>query len=139
MSNDAGDNDEAASRQRQGHSPAEWITLLISSLLIAAVVAAVGYFTLTRGGLPPAFQTELQSSETRAGSDQFYLPVTVTNTGDEPAQQVRVRVELKSGETTETAVFTLEILASGASEEGVAVFTHDPAESEVRAEVESFL
>jgi uncharacterized protein (TIGR02588 family) len=136
---DSGKTSEDSSQQdRRGHSPAEWITLLISGLLIAAVVAAVCYFTLTRGDLPPTFQAELQSVETRAGSEQFYLLV-VTNTGDEPAQEVRVRVELQTGETTETAVFTLELLAAGASEEGVAVFMRDPSEGEVRAVVESFL
>jgi uncharacterized protein (TIGR02588 family) len=137
---DSGTTSEDSSHHDQGgHSPAEWITLLISGLLIAAVVAAVCYFTLTRGNLPPTFQTELQSVETRAGSEQFYLTVMVKNIGDEPAQEVRVRVELQTGETTETAVFTLELLAAGASEEGVAVFMRDPSEGEVRAVVESFL
>ncbi|MDQ2655551.1 MAG: hypothetical protein M3Z20_21180 [Chloroflexota bacterium] len=139
MSDSGKTSEDASPQARHGHSPAEWITLLISSLLIAAVVVAVGYFQFTRGDLPPTFQAELQSAETRTGSDQFYVPVTVTNIGDEPAQDVRVRVELHAGETTETAVFTLEILAPGASEEGVAVFAHDPSQGEVRAVVESFL
>jgi uncharacterized protein (TIGR02588 family) len=139
MSDDASANQAAQHGQRKGHSPAEWITLLISALLIAAVVVAVGYFTLTRGDLPPTFRAEPQLTDTRTASGQFYLPVSVTNSGDEPAQEVRVRVELQSGETTETATFTLELLAPGASEEGVAVFAHDPADGEVRAVVESFL
>ncbi len=138
--NDSSETKEGTTTgQRQGHSPAEWITLLISGMLIAAVVAAVGYFTLTRGDLPPTFRTEPQGAETRPGSNQYYLPVTVTNTGDEPAQDVRVRVELQTGETTETAIFTLELLAPGGSEQGVAVFMHDPSAGEVRAVVESFL
>jgi uncharacterized protein (TIGR02588 family) len=139
MSNSGKTNEGSSAQERQGHSPAEWITLLISSLLIAAVVVAVGYFEFTGGDLPSTFQAEPQSVETRAGSAQFYLPVTVTNTGDEPAQDVRVRVELRTGETTETAVFTLELLAPGASDEGVAVFAHDPSAGEVSALVESFL
>jgi uncharacterized protein (TIGR02588 family) len=138
MSDSGKPNEDPSPHERRGHSPAEWITLLISSLIIEAVVVAVGYFELTGGDLPPTFQAEPQSAETRAGSDQFYLPVTVTNTGDEPAQDIRVRVELRTGETTETAVFTLELLAPGASEEGVAVLTHDPSQGEVRAVVESF-
>ncbi len=123
----------------RGHSLAEWTTLVISSLLIAAVVVAVGYFSLTRGDLPPTFQTEAQAAEQRAGSDQFYVPVMVTNTGDEAAQEIRVRVELHAGETTESAIFTLELLAAGASEEGVAVFTRDPSAGDVHVTVESFL
>lgn len=137
---DSGQTSEASAHQEHhGHSPAEWITLLISGLLIAAVVVAVGYVELTRGDEPPAFQTDVQQVETRTSSKQFYVPVTVTNTGDRPAQDIRVRVELRTGETTETAIFTLELLAPGAIEEGVAVFTRDPAEGEVRAQVESFL
>jgi uncharacterized protein (TIGR02588 family) len=133
------ETNEDSSQERQGHSPAEWITLLFSGLLIAAVVVAVGYFEFSRGDAPPTFEVEPESVETRAGSGHYYLPVTVTNIGDEPAQDVRVRVELHTGETTETAVFTLDLLAPGASEEGVAVFTHDPSAGEVRAVVESFL
>ena len=139
MSDSGKTNEDSSPQERHGHSPAEWITLLISGLLIAAVVVAVGYFELTGGDLPPTFQTEAQKAETRSGSDQFYLPVTVTNTGDEAAQEVRVRVELQTGENTETAVFTLELVAPGASDQGVAVFTHDPSAGEVRAVVESFL
>jgi uncharacterized protein (TIGR02588 family) len=139
MSDSGKTNEDSSPQVRRGHSPAEWITLLISGLLIAAVVVAVGYFEVTSGDLPPTFQAEPQQAETRAGSDLFYVPVTVTNTGDEPAQEVRVRVELHTDETTDTAVFTLELLAPGASEEGVAVFTQDPSEGEIRAVVESFL
>lgn len=138
MSRSAESSEDSSQQGRHRHSAAEWTTLLISGLLIAAVVAAVGYFALTRGNLPPTFQVEPQSAETRADSAQFYVPVTVTNTGDEPAQEVRVRVELQTGETMETAVFTLDLLASGASDEGVVVFTHDPAAGEVQAVVESF-
>lgn len=139
MSDSGKTNEDAASHERRGHSPAEWITLLVSGLLIVAVVIAVGYFELTRGDKPPTFLAEPQGTETRAESDLFYIPVTVTNTGDEPAEEVRVRVELHTGDSTETAVFTLELVVAGASEEGVAVFTHDPAAGEVRAVVESFL
>ena len=138
MSKSAEPNENSSHQRRRGHSPAEWITFLMSGLLIAAVVAAVGYFAPTRGDLPPTFQAAPQSAETRPGSAQFYVPVTVTNTGDEPAQQVRVRVEVQTNETTETAVFTLDLLAPGASDEGVAVFTHDPSAGDLRAVVESF-
>ncbi len=138
MSDSGQRKDDASNQERRGHSPAEWITLLISGLLIAAVVAAVGYFELTRGDLPASFQVEPQRAETRAGSGQFYLPIVVTNAGDEPAQEVRVRIDVHTGDSTETAVFTLDLVAAGASEEGVAVFTQNPADGEVRAVVESF-
>ena len=139
MSGSGKTSEGSSSSQRHGHSPAEWITLLISGLIIAAVVAAVAYFSFTRGDRPPTFQADVQTAETHTGSDQFYLPVTVTNTGDEPAQDVRVRVELRSGGVTETATFTLELLAAGASDEGVVVFMRDPSTGEVGAVVESFL
>ena len=137
---DAGEQEgKRSGRDRQGHSPAEWVTLILSSLLIAGVVVAVGYLTLTRGDAPPSFTAEPQPAETRGDPGVFYVPVTVTNTGDEPAQQIQVRVELQSGEQTETAVFTIELLAVGESEEGTAVFQSDPSQGRVTAVVESFL
>jgi uncharacterized protein (TIGR02588 family) len=119
------------------HTPAEWTTLLLSALLILAVTGAVAYFSLTGGNQPAAFTAEPGDAELR--EEQFYLPVTVTNTGDEPAQDVRVRVELRTDDAIETAVFTLELLPAGATEEGTAIFASDPAQGEVTAAVESFL
>lgn len=131
--------DDPPGGPHQGHSAAEWITLVLSSLLIAGIVASVAYFTVTRGDAPPSFVAETQSAETRGDPGVFYVPVTVTNIGDEPAQQIQVRVELQSGEQTETAVFTIELLAAGESEEGTAVFRTDPARGEMQTVVESFL
>jgi uncharacterized protein (TIGR02588 family) len=139
MSNTDNQAGNRTASQRKRHSPAEWITLILSSLLIAAVVGAVIYLTVTRGDAPPSFTAEPQTAERRGDGGVFYLPVTVTNTGDEPAQQIQVRVELQSGEQTETAVFTIELLAAGESEDGTAVFQSDPAQGDVTAVVESFL
>lgn len=136
---DAGEHEgKRSGRERQGHSPAEWVTLILSSLLIAGVVVAVGYLTLTRGDASPSFTAEPQPAETRGDPGVFYVPVTVTNTGDEPAQEIQVRVELQSGEQTETAVFTIELLAAGESEEGTAVFRSDPGQGQLQAVAESF-
>jgi uncharacterized protein (TIGR02588 family) len=139
MSETRNQKGEQSGKERQGHSAAEWITLILSTLLIAGVAGAVGYFTVTRGDAPPSFTAEPQPAETRGGTEGFYLPVTVTNTGDEPAQAIQVRVELQSGDQTETAVFTIELLAAGESEEGTAVFRDDPSQGEIQAVVESFL
>jgi uncharacterized protein (TIGR02588 family) len=131
--------DEPSGKKRQGHSAAEWVTLVLSSLLIAGVSVAVAYFTITSGDAPPSFTTEPQPAETRGNTEEFYLPVTVTNTGDEPAQEIQVRVELQSGDQTETAVFTIDLLAAGESEEGTAVFQSDPSQGAIQAVVESFI
>jgi uncharacterized protein (TIGR02588 family) len=139
MSDPGKQEGDASGKPRQGHSAAEWITLVLSSLLIAGVAGAVIFFTVTRGDTPPSFTMESQPAETRGDTEGYYLPVTVTNTGDEPAQQIQVRVELQSGDQTETAVFTIELLAAGESEEGTAVFRTDPSQGEIQAVVESFV
>ena len=130
---------EPSGKKRQGHSAAEWITLILSSLLIAGVAGAVAYFTITGGDVPPSFAVEPQPAETRGDPGIFYVPVQVTNTGDEPAQEIQVRVELQSGEQVETAVFTIDLLAAGESEEGTAVFQSDPSQGEIQTVVESFI
>lgn len=137
---DMGEEDgEPSGTPRQGHSAAEWITLVLSSLLIAGVAGGVAYFTIMRGDAPPSFTAEPQPAETRGGDPGiFYVPVLVTNTGDEPAQEIQVRVELQSGEQTETAVFTIDLLAASEREEGTAVFRSDPSLGEIQAVVESF-
>ena len=139
MSDTRKQEDEPSGKQRQGHSAAEWITLILSSLLIAGVAGAVVYFTITHGDAPSSFTTEPQPAETRGDPGIFYVPVQVTNTGDEPAQEIQVRVELQSGDQTETAVFTIDLLAAGESEEGTAVFRSDPSQGEIQTVVESFV
>lgn len=138
MSDPGQQEGRASGKKRQGHSAAEWITLILSSLLIAGVTGAVAYFTITRGDAPPSFAAVPQPAETRGDPGIFYVPVQVTNTGDEAAQEIQVRVELQSWEQTETAVFTIDLLAASESEEGTAVFRSDPSQGEVQAVVESF-
>jgi uncharacterized protein (TIGR02588 family) len=139
MSETETQENEPSGKHRQGHSAAEWITLILSSLVIAAVAGTVAFFTITGGDDPASFSAEPQAAATRGDTGKFYLPVTVTNTGDEPAQAIQVRVELKSGDQMEEAFFTIELLAAGESEEGTAVFQVDPSQGEVQAVVESFL
>ncbi|MFT4039432.1 MAG: hypothetical protein QM692_14685 [Thermomicrobiales bacterium] len=135
-----GNGDDAGSpaEARRGHSAAEWTTLIISSLLIAAVAGAVLYFAVTGGDAPPAFTVTPDTAALREDGGSYALPVSVTNTGDLPAQEVTVRVTVTAGDASETSAFTLELVAAGATEEGTVVFSLDPAAGAVTAAVESF-
>jgi flagellar basal body-associated protein FliL len=47
-------------KHRKGHSAPEWITLILSSLVIAAVAGAVGFFTITGGDALPRLPQSLR-------------------------------------------------------------------------------
>jgi len=131
--------DETTATAPRGRSVAEWTTLTISVLLILALVGLVIYVSVNDGNRPPVIETTAETGQILHEGAIYYLPVTVTNHGDETAQEVRIVAEVTTAESEpETAEFTIEVLAGGETMQGTVVFTADPAANPLTVAVNSF-
>jgi uncharacterized protein (TIGR02588 family) len=109
---------------------AEWVSLAISTLLLAAVIGAVTALWISQSKEPARFRVDRGAARNEAG--QYYLPITVTNEGDATGAQVTVEGKLTAGGGEETSATTFDFIPARSRAEGVLVFNHDPASAEVR-------
>ncbi len=105
----------------------------------AAIVAVVVGLLLSRWDdtEPPAFT--ITQRPTRPSSGEFFVPVTVENTGDVAAADVVVVARLLDGDhVVETAEQRLTTLSGDETEEVTFVFRHDPSPVSVQVAVASY-
>lgn len=123
------------SRKGQGESasptrtPAEWVSLAVSLLLLACVVGAILWLWAEEPTGPPRFEVERAAARAEAGL--FHLPVAVKNVGGEAAGQVRLEGRLVTGGREERPAATIDFLPVGAREEVVLIFRGDPSGASV--------
>lgn len=109
---------------------AEWVSLIISILLLAVVVALVVSLWLGQSHQPARFRVESGPIRNEAG--HYYLSIKVTNEGDKTGAQVSVEGKVNSAGGEEAAATTFDFIPARSSVEGVLVFNGDPASAEVR-------
>jgi uncharacterized protein (TIGR02588 family) len=108
---------------------AEWVSLIVSLLLLAGVVGLVVALWISPSGHPARFRVERGPARSEGG--RYYLPVTVINDGDATGAQVTVEGRLAVGGSEETATTTFDFIPARSSAEGVLVFSGDPASAAV--------
>lgn len=122
------------SRKKQGgpalpRTPAEWVALSISLLLLASVVGVILWLWVREPTGPPQFKVERGTARSEAGL--YHLPVAVTNVGGSAAGQVRVEGRLSVGGQDERPVTIIEFLPVRAREEIVLIFRTEPSGASV--------
>ena len=123
-----------------GRSVAEWVTLTVSGLIVAALVGAalVEYFWLDEA---PGVRLDvtLAPEQARQGDDLYYIPFTVENTGSDGAENVAITFAVQQGgETVEESTTRIAFLANGGTATGELVTAFDPASYEISARVSTF-
>lgn len=113
----------------------EWSVFGVSFLVVAGVLAFLGYDALTSDGDPPIIDVRLGAAELRNGV--FVIPVTLENFGDEAAEDVNLEIILvRDGEELETAELAVPFVPRGSTREGWVTFLHDPSQAdEIQAHV----
>lgn len=130
-------NTSNAQRQKT-RSLAEWITLAISTLVLAVIVVLVLYDWQFSKNLPPAFQVEV-SQMIRFTEGRYYVPFTLLNTGGRIARTVQVTAELHTADGgEERGEQQVDFLSGNERKQGGFVFEHDPQEGELVVRVASF-
>ncbi|MEM6450623.1 MAG: TIGR02588 family protein [Cyanobacteria bacterium P01_D01_bin.105] len=119
-------------------SPAEWITLTLSALLLSVLVGLVLYDWQLSKNLPPAFQVEV-SETTRLTQGRYYVPFTLRNTGGRIARTVQVIAELSLPDgDTENGEQQFDFLSGSERKKGSFVFDHNPQDGTLVVRVASF-
>lgn len=109
---------------------AEWVSLIISILLLAGIVATVLALWLNSSDTQARFRVERGAARNEAG--HYYLPIKVTNEGDTTGAQVTVEGKLKVNDKEESASTTFDFIPARSSAEGILIFITDPVSAEVR-------
>ncbi len=112
----------------------EWSVFGLSLLLILGIVAILIHEEMTLNGDPPDPQMVIGAPEAHQG--YFAVPVTVTNRGDETAEQVHLEIVLEMPDGgKETSEFDLPYLPRHAMRKAWVTFFHDPAKGEMKPRV----
>jgi uncharacterized protein (TIGR02588 family) len=120
------------------YSTAEWISLGISSVLLAGVIGAASFLWASEQQRQPPI-LGITQSDTRLSDGEYYVPFTVTNAGGETAESVQVVAELRiDGEVVESGEQTLEFLSSQETTGGAFIFTRNPQDGELVMRVASY-
>lgn len=118
-----------------GESLLEWIAAAIGFLLVAAGVwILVGPDAESRS--PPDIRVEARAPETAAGG--WRMPIRISNTGGQAAEQVRVVAELESNGRRERREATATLVGPRSSEEVAVIFPSDPGAGRVAVWAESY-
>jgi uncharacterized protein (TIGR02588 family) len=106
------------------------VSLAVALLLVTGGVGVVVVLWLNSSNTQARFRVERGAIRNEAG--QYYLPVTVTNEGDETGAQVTVEGRLRGTSGEEKAATIFDFIPARSSAEGVLVFTGEPSTAEVR-------
>jgi len=129
------DRDAEGRRRHPERTTAEWVLFGVSAGIVAVVVGLL--LSAWDGTEPPSFRTT--RGPARAAGGEFFLPVTVENTGDVAAADVVVVAEVvDSGTVVERAEQRLATLSGDETEEVTFVFRRDPSPMSVQVGVASY-
>ncbi|NJL86691.1 MAG: TIGR02588 family protein [Leptolyngbyaceae cyanobacterium SM1_1_3] len=117
---------------------AEWITLGVTTLILAILVALVVYDWRANQSRPPAFQVEIAETA-RVTDGRYYVPFAITNTGGRVARTVQVTAELHlDNADDEAGEQQIDFLSGSERKRGSFVFEHDPQTGELVIRVASY-
>jgi uncharacterized protein (TIGR02588 family) len=124
--------------QRRSRLPAEWFTIAVSSLIVAALVGLILLVWVTQDSRPPILSLTA-GTEIRQEQGYYYVPFTVRNEGGGTAESVQVIGELLiDGEVEEHGEQQIDFLSSREEEEGAFVFSRNPNAGELVLRVASY-
>jgi uncharacterized protein (TIGR02588 family) len=122
-------NSEGAGSKKKGRSAAEWTTLAVSIVVVLTLAGLVVYQYFTEGTAPPIIEVKPVLEQVRHEGETYYIPVEVTNSGEQTAESVEVQLSLSTGESQpETTGFTIQFLAGKETHHQTAAFQNDPAQ-----------
>ena len=118
-------------------NPLEWTVFAISALIFAALVLYLAYDALRRPSAPP--QIEVTTGTIERQGDWWAVPVTITNHGEETAENARVEISLQQDDKdVEVAEVTVAFLPRRSRREAMALFRSDPDGRTVTARAIAF-
>ena len=113
----------------------EWVVFGVGLVLVVCVVGYLVYDGASMGDAPPDIQVTLGAPERRG--DEFHVPVSATNRGDQTAEGVQIEVVLETpaGGEPERSEFGIAFLPRRATRRGWVTFHTDPSAGRLRPRV----
>jgi uncharacterized protein (TIGR02588 family) len=103
----------------------EWSVFAASALLVAATIGYLAWSAVTHDSGEPDLRVTTGRVLARGGV--YVVPIVVRNLGNETAEQVRVEVTLRRGETeVERAQLDLMFVPRSSKRDGWVTFMKDP-------------
>ncbi|MEK6301644.1 MAG: hypothetical protein AABO41_13115 [Acidobacteriota bacterium] len=109
---------------------AEWVSMIISIVLLAGVVGVVIVLWLSPSNEPARFRIDRKAIRNEAS--KYYLPITVTNEGDATGAQVTVEGRLGGSADEQISATIFDFIPAHSSVEGVLIFDTEPTSAELR-------
>lgn len=105
---------------RNTKNPLEWLVFGLSFLLVAGVVAFLGWSAITSEDRPAAFQVETDSPIQVSGS--IVVPIRVKNTGSTTAAEVTVAITARYASSEKESTLTIDFVPHGGTRHARAIF-----------------
>jgi uncharacterized protein (TIGR02588 family) len=120
-------------------SIAEWVTLSLSVLVVAALIlVALVEESRRQDEVGAALQVTFDIEGAVARGESYYVPYTVVNTGSEAISSAEIWIDVDDGEqVVESAEINVEFLPLEGKQDGTFITTHDPASHALRSRIES--
>ena len=126
-------------RDAEGRSPAGWVTLALSILVVGALVAVALVEESRRGemgGEPLEIVFDAERSQT--DGERYYVPYTIMNTGPQAISSAEIWIGIYEGERlVESSEITVAFLPLEGRQDGLYVTTLDPATHTARGRLVS--
>lgn len=105
---------------RNTKNPLEWSVFGLSFLLVAGVVAFLGWSAIVSEDRPAAFQVETDSPIPVSGST--VVPIRITNTGSATAAEVTVAITVRYPSGEKESTLTIDFVPRGGTRHARVVF-----------------
>ncbi len=127
------DNEQSEPKsEKHQRTAAEWITLGISAAIILSLIGLITwlYFRETSNQVLLEVHPQMEAVFTQNG--QYYLPVKLSNVGDETAANLWVALKLTGSQgQTETAEINLNFIPAHGYHQADVAFTQDPRQGQL--------
>lgn len=134
------DQTGGSTKSSHGRSAAEWTAFLVSLVILLALLGIVTFDLLDRGHHPPEIVVRPQPQAVQLQDGLYYLPIDVTNRGDETAQDLLIQVSIVSPDRpTQTGQIEIRFLGGGATSQATLAFRQNPARGHLQVDRVSFV
>jgi uncharacterized protein (TIGR02588 family) len=129
---------DTADEPPQKRTTAEWVTTIISTLIVTVVLGLLGYSWATQSDDPPLLAVS-RKPPVRQADGTYAVHFTVKNLGGETVESVKILSEFqRNGEVESSGDLDIDFLSHNEEEEGAFILPGDPRTGKISIRVVSY-